>query len=72
MSRPEAVPGPTLTLDRAALRVAPGLRATDATLELHLRASRGAQHEITLPEGAVKEMTLELKRESESKIEDDP
>ncbi len=52
ISRPEAVPGPTLTLDRAALRVAPGLRATDTTLELRLRASRGAQHEVTLPEGA--------------------
>ena len=52
VSRPEAVPGPTLTLDRAALRVAPGLRASDATLELSLRASRGAQHEVTLPDGA--------------------
>jgi hypothetical protein len=52
MSRPEAVPGPTLTLDRAALHVEPGLRATDARLELRLRASRGSQHEVTLPEGA--------------------
>lgn len=52
VSRPEAVPGPTLTIDRAALRVTPGLRASDAKLALRLRASRGAQHEVTLPEGA--------------------
>jgi hypothetical protein len=52
IARPEAVPGPTLTLDRATLRVEPGLRATDATLTLAMRASRGAQHEVLLPEGA--------------------
>jgi hypothetical protein len=51
-SRPEAVPGPTLTLDRATLHVEPGLRSSDATLVLGLRASRGAQHEVHLPEGA--------------------
>ena len=32
----------------------------------------GPAVKFALPEGAVKEMTLELKRESESKIEDDP
>jgi hypothetical protein len=50
--RPEAVPGPTLTLDRASLHFVPGLRSSDATLTLGLRASRGAQHEVELPEGA--------------------
>ncbi|MGH9884727.1 MAG: hypothetical protein ACREBE_04325, partial [bacterium] len=52
IARPEAVPGPTLTIDRASLRVTPGLRASDATLTLGIRASRGAQHEVELPEGA--------------------
>lgn len=52
IARPEAVPGPTLTLDRASLRVEPGVRASDATLTLGIRASRGAQHEVLLPEGA--------------------
>jgi hypothetical protein len=52
IARPVAAPGPTLTLDRAALRVQPGLRASDATLTLGIRASRGAQHEVELPEGA--------------------
>jgi len=52
IARPEAVPGPTLTLDRAVLRIEPGLRSSDATLTLGMRASRGAQHEVLLPEGA--------------------
>ncbi|MEO8602554.1 MAG: hypothetical protein ABI629_08265 [bacterium] len=50
--RPEGVPGQTLTIDQSELEVLPGLRATDATLTLGLRSSRGAQHAITLPEGA--------------------
>jgi hypothetical protein len=52
VSRPEGLPGQTLTVDRAVLTLSPGLRATDATLHLVLRSSRGAQHALTLPEGA--------------------
>lgn len=52
VARPEAVPGQTLTADRGELRVAPGLRATDSTLTLHVRSSRGGLHPVTLPEGA--------------------
>jgi hypothetical protein len=50
--RPEGVEGSTVTIDASSLRVSPGLRATDATLDLTLRSSRGEQHAIALPEGA--------------------
>ena len=52
VSRPEGVVGRTLTLDSSSLNVSPGLRATDATLALSFRSSRGGQHVITLPEGS--------------------
>ena len=52
VTRPEGVEGQTLTIDSVNLAVSPGIRATDATLSLSLRASRGGQHPITLPEGA--------------------
>jgi hypothetical protein len=51
VTRPESVPGRTLTLDGAALSQSPGLRASDFTLELVLRSSRGGQHVVTLPPG---------------------
>jgi hypothetical protein len=53
IERPVGVAGGTLTVDRALLALAPGARATDATLTLQLRSSRGGQHAVTLPEGAV-------------------
>lgn len=51
-SRPAGVAGQTLTIDRARLRVAPGVRLEDATLELNLRASRTTPLTLTLPPGA--------------------
>ena len=53
VTRPAGAPGRTLTVDGASLAFTPGLRAADATLELTLRSSRGGQHVVTLPEGAV-------------------
>jgi len=50
--RPEGAPGQTLTIDQSVLEMKPGLRASDATLALEIRASRGGQHPLTLPEGA--------------------
>ena len=50
--RPQGIDGQTLTLDRARLDLRPGLRATDATLSVDLRSSRGGHHDLTLPEGA--------------------
>ena len=55
VSRPDGVTGNTLTIDESTYSLRPGLRATDATLTLQLRSSRGAQHAITLPDGAVLE-----------------
>jgi len=52
VTRPEAVPGQVLTFDSSALTLRPGLRATDATLDLVLRAGRGGEHTVTLPESA--------------------
>ncbi len=55
VSRPAGVPGATLTIDASVLELSPGRRATDATLTLTLRSSRGGEHALTLPEGAVLE-----------------
>ncbi|MEK7800052.1 MAG: hypothetical protein AAB297_09515, partial [Acidobacteriota bacterium] len=52
VTRPAGLLGQTLTIDRSDLALSPGLRATDARLELTVRSSRGAQHTLTLPEGA--------------------
>jgi hypothetical protein len=52
VTRPEGLPGQTLTIDRSVLGLSPGLRATDARLDFTVRSSRGAQHTLTLPEGA--------------------
>jgi hypothetical protein len=50
--RPDGVPGQTLTIDESTTALDPGLRATDVTLTLSVRSSRGGDHTITLPEGA--------------------
>jgi hypothetical protein len=52
VTRPKGVPGQTLTLDQVELAAAPGKRATDTTLTLTLRSSRGGQHTIQLPDGS--------------------
>src|SRR5712691_16317 len=52
IARPEGIAGRTLTIDRTELSVTPGIRATDATLSLAMRSSRGGEHTIKLPESA--------------------
>jgi hypothetical protein len=52
VGRPAGVVGRTLTIDETSYEVRPGLRATDATLTMQIRSSRGAQHALTLPDGA--------------------
>jgi hypothetical protein len=52
ISRPAGIDGQTLTIDHSTLTVSPGLRSTDAQLEISLRSSRGGRHTIVLPEGA--------------------
>ena len=60
VEKPEGAGGDTLTVDRSQLALAPGLRATDASLTLALRSSQGGQHFVTLPEGAeLTELTLD-------------
>ena len=53
IERPKALVGQTLTIDRSDLVISPGTRATDYQLRLSVRSSRGVDHAITLPEGAV-------------------
>ena len=52
VSRPQAVAGPTLTIDKTQLRVKPGKRSELVEFEINLRSSKGGQHTITLPTGA--------------------
>jgi hypothetical protein len=50
--RPLGIGGATLTIDRATLVLAPGVRSRDATLAIALRSTQGGRHTVTLPEGA--------------------
>ncbi|NCA69352.1 MAG: hypothetical protein EOM91_04470 [Sphingobacteriia bacterium] len=52
ITRPVAVPGPTLTIDRAQLVFEPGHRGTLGSLTLAMRSSQGVSHGIRLPAGA--------------------
>jgi hypothetical protein len=52
LSRPEGVPGQSLTIDQSTIALRPGLRATDVTVSLTIRSSRGGDHTLLLPEGA--------------------
>ncbi len=53
ISRPEAIPGPVITIDNARLELTPGRRFVKAGLFLKVRSSRGGQHSIVMPEDAV-------------------
>lgn len=52
VTRPAGAEGNTLTIDWSTLKTTPGRRASDVTLELGLRSSRGGEHALALPEGA--------------------
>jgi hypothetical protein len=52
ISRPEAIKGQTLTIDKSEIVMKPGKRIQEGTLKLSLRSSQGSQHTITLPEKA--------------------
>ncbi|MFO0681256.1 MAG: hypothetical protein U0234_04355 [Sandaracinus sp.] len=49
MSRPDALPGPSTTVDSAVLTVEPGARLTSSNLRLDVRTSVSAPLAITLP-----------------------
>ncbi|MFZ6750697.1 hypothetical protein [Undibacterium sp. Ren11W] len=53
IERPQAIVGQTLTIDHSRLLVTPGARASDYLFALSLRSSRGGDHSISLPPGAV-------------------
>jgi len=53
ITRPQAVTGPTMTLDRSDLRLSDGKRSEQVQLGLTLRSSKGGQHRIMLPPGAL-------------------
>lgn len=49
LSRPLAVPGASLTLDRSLYRLTPGLRDSEARLSLALRSTQGGRYPLPLP-----------------------
>ena len=49
ITRPEAVKGSTLTIDKTELQVKPGKRSVETELKLSIRSSKGTQHTIELP-----------------------
>lgn len=55
VTRPQGVPGPTLTLDRVSLILRPGKQSQALELELQLHSSRGGIHSLVLPAGSVLE-----------------
>jgi hypothetical protein len=52
VTRPGAIPGQSVTIDGAALSYTPGQRYHQAELNMHIRTSRGGQHQVQLPENA--------------------
>jgi hypothetical protein len=52
ISRPEGIPGNTVTIQSSSLAVQPGQRATDARLDLAVRSSQGTRRRILIPDGA--------------------
>jgi len=52
VTRPEAVRGRVVTIDRAVLSYSPGDRLTQAVLSMNIRTSKGGQHKVYLPDGA--------------------
>lgn len=50
--RPEGIGGQTLAIDSSTTIARPGLRSTDMELSFQMRASRGGEHAIELPEGS--------------------
>lgn len=52
VTEPAGATGRTLTIDSVELEARPGSRATDVSLTLSLRSSRGGAHELRVPAGA--------------------
>lgn len=52
ISRPEAVKGSTLTIDKTELQINPGKRSVENKLQIQLRSSKATQHTLSLPKQA--------------------
>jgi hypothetical protein len=52
LTRPAGAGGQTFTVDSLSTEVRPGLRATEASATLQVRASQGGNRRLTLPDGA--------------------
>ena len=60
LTRPAAADGQSQTIDRAKLRVTPGIRLTSSTLEATVRSSVSAPFYVTLPRGvAIQSLTVD-------------
>lgn len=53
LTRPAAVVGKTMTIEKAELRLKPGKRSQETQLQLQIRSSKGGQHTVELPRLAV-------------------
>lgn len=58
ITRPQAVTGATVTIDKSELQIKPGKRSQEVELFVNIRSSKGGQHTITLPEQAVLQSVL--------------
>lgn len=52
ITKPQGMPGQSLTIDRSDYAISPGIRNSELRLELDLRSSKGGQHKIVLPENS--------------------
>jgi hypothetical protein len=52
IAKPQPAEGQSTTIDSARFSLQPGIRQTDARLDVTMRTSRGGAHIIALPEGA--------------------
>ncbi|MDE1962294.1 MAG: hypothetical protein KGI42_00140 [Xanthomonadaceae bacterium] len=63
LSEPSAVAGSSIAFDRVQVGTAAGQRASETTLQLTARSTRGGEHAITLPAGAE---LLQARRDGET------
>jgi hypothetical protein len=60
IAKPQPAEGQSTTIDSARFSLQPGIRQTDARLDVAMRTSRGGAHTIALPEGArVRSLTID-------------
>ncbi|MCB1616900.1 MAG: hypothetical protein KDI30_12875, partial [Pseudomonadales bacterium] len=52
VERPQAVEGPTVTVDNVVLEYRPGKRSSESSMQLDIRSSQGGNYRFSLPENA--------------------